>query len=126
MYQTNTTFNTNELRLPLSSIVSITNTRHTFPLAYYYIISKLAKSFDFIARELTKYVFYNCPKVEVIIANFTRGLGAAIAAKARLDTRTRSVGYQGYQRCLLTMPLKEQGSSSSFASGILLKLLKRG
>ena len=78
-------FNMNKLHLPLSSMVGITNTRYTFLLVYYYITSELAKSFEFVARELTKYVFYNCPKAEVIIANFTRGLGAAIVAKARLD-----------------------------------------
>ena len=86
MYQTDATFNTNELRLPLSSMVGITNTGHTFPLAYCYITSESAKSFEFVAGELTKYVFYDCPEVEVIIADFTRGLGAAIAAKARLDS----------------------------------------
>lgn len=86
MYQTDATFNTNELRLPLSSMVGITNTGHTFPFAYCYITSESAKSFEFIAGELTKYVFYDCPEPAVIIADFTRGLEAAIAAKAQLDS----------------------------------------
>jgi hypothetical protein len=37
-------------------IVGIINTRKTFLLAYCYITSKSAKSFDFVAGELTKYV----------------------------------------------------------------------
>ena len=35
-----------------------------------------------MGRELTKYVFYDCPEAAVICADFTKGLGAAIAAKA--------------------------------------------
>ena len=62
------------------STVSITNTRKTFLLVYCYIISKLAKSFDFVVKELIKYVFYNCLKAAVICTNFTKGLRAAIVA----------------------------------------------
>jgi hypothetical protein len=61
-------------------MVGITNTRKTFLLAYCYITSELAKSFDFVVGELTKYVFYDCPKAAVICADFTKGLGASIAA----------------------------------------------
>jgi len=70
-------------------IVGITNTSKTFPLAYCYIISKLAKSFDFVLRELTKYVFYNCPKAAVICANFAKGLGAAMAAWSLRDASVK-------------------------------------
>src|SRR5204863_888748 len=37
MYETDATFNTNELRLPLSTMVGITNTGRTFPMVYCYI-----------------------------------------------------------------------------------------
>jgi hypothetical protein len=66
----------------LSVIVGITNTKKTFPLAFCYITSKSAKSFDFVRGELTKYVFYNCLEAAVIYANFIKGLKAAIAARA--------------------------------------------
>jgi hypothetical protein len=66
----------------LSIMVGITNTKKTFPLAFCYITSKSAKSFDFVKGELTKYVFYNCLKAAVIYADFTKGLRAAIAARA--------------------------------------------
>jgi hypothetical protein len=61
-------------------MVGITNTSKTFPLAYCYITSESAKSFDFVVRELTKYVFYNYLKAAVIYTNFIKGLRAAIAA----------------------------------------------
>jgi len=47
-----------------------------FLLIYYYIISKLAKSFNFVIKELTKYVFYNYFKIIVVYINFTKGLKA--------------------------------------------------
>lgn len=36
--------------------------------------------------ELTKYVFYNCPKAAVICADFIKGLGAVIVAKALCES----------------------------------------
>jgi hypothetical protein len=45
LYKTNTTFNTNTRRLPLSVIVGIDNTGHMFPMAFMFITSELAKSF---------------------------------------------------------------------------------
>jgi hypothetical protein len=63
-------------------MVGITNTSKTFLLAYCYITSESAKSFDFVVGELTKYVFYNCLEAAVICADFTKGLRAAIAARA--------------------------------------------
>ena len=66
-------------------MVGITNTSKTFPLAYCYITSESAKSFDFVAGELTKYVFYNCLEAAVICADFTKELGAAIAARSLRD-----------------------------------------
>jgi hypothetical protein len=68
-------------------MVGITNTRKTFPLAYCYITSELAKSFDFVVGELTKYVFYDCPEAAVICADFTKGLGASIATWALRDAK---------------------------------------
>jgi len=87
LYKTDATFNTNELRLLLSVIVGITNTKKTFLLAYCYITSKSAKSFDFVAGELTKYVFYDCLKAAVICADFIKGLKALIAAWALCNAR---------------------------------------
>ena len=45
LYETDATFNTNTRRLPLSVMVGIDNTGHTFPMAFMFITSELAKSF---------------------------------------------------------------------------------
>ena len=68
-------------------IVGITNTGKTFPLAYCYITSESANSFDFVFGELTKYVFYDYPEAAVICVDFTKGLGASIVARALRDAR---------------------------------------
>ena len=61
LYETNATFNTNTRRLPLSIIVGINNTKHTFPIAFIFITTKSAKSFKFIGECLTDLCFYNYP-----------------------------------------------------------------
>ena len=85
MYETDATFNTNSLKLPLSVMVGIDNTGATFPMAYCYITSESAASFKWIAEQLTELAFYNCPKPALIIGDFSKGLGAAVAAKAAAD-----------------------------------------
>jgi hypothetical protein len=45
LYKTDATFNTNTRRLPLTVIVGINNIGHTFPMAFMFITSELAKSF---------------------------------------------------------------------------------
>jgi hypothetical protein len=84
-YETDATFNTNSLRLPLSVIVGIDNTGAAFPIAFCYITSESAASFKWVARQLTKLVFYNCPEPDLIVGDFSKGLGAAVAAKAAAD-----------------------------------------
>jgi hypothetical protein len=61
MYKTDATFNTNTRQLPLSIMVRIDNTGHTFPMAFMFIISKSAKSFKFANECLTDLCFYDCP-----------------------------------------------------------------
>jgi hypothetical protein len=82
MYKIDATFNTNSLKLPLSIIDSINNTKATFPIAYCYIALELAASFKWIAEQLTKLAFNNCLKPALIIKDFSKGLVAAVAAKA--------------------------------------------
>jgi hypothetical protein len=45
LYKTDATFNTNTRRLPLSMIIRIDNIGHTFPIAFMFITTELAKSF---------------------------------------------------------------------------------
>jgi hypothetical protein len=85
MYETDATFNTNSLKLLLSVIASIDNIRATFPIAYCYITLELAASFKWMAKQLAKLAFYNCPKPNLIIRDFSKGLKATVVAKAAAD-----------------------------------------
>jgi MULE transposase domain len=85
IYKTNATFNTNCLKLPLSVIVSINNCSKTFLVAYCYITLESAASFKFVANQLSSLVFYSCPKAAVVVGDFSKGLAAAMAAKAAVD-----------------------------------------
>ena len=84
-YETDATFNTNSLRLPLGVIVGIDHTGKTFPMAYCYITSESAALFKWITEQLTDLAFYNCPKLAIIVGDFSRGLSAAAAARATAD-----------------------------------------
>jgi hypothetical protein len=85
MYKTDATFNTNRLKLPLSVIVGIDNRGRMFSVAYCYIVLELAASYKFVANQLSDLVFYNYPKAAVVIRDFFKGLGAAMAAKVAVD-----------------------------------------
>jgi hypothetical protein len=85
MYETDATFNTNRLKLPLSVMVGINNCGKTFPIAYCYITSESAASFKFVADQLSDLAFYDCPEAAIVVGDFSKGLGAAIAAKAAVD-----------------------------------------
>jgi hypothetical protein len=85
MYKTDATFNTNRLKLPLSVMVGIDNCGKTFPIAYCYITSESAASFKFVADQLSDLAFHDCPEAAVVVGDFFKGLGAAIAAKAAVD-----------------------------------------
>jgi hypothetical protein len=85
MYETDATFNTNSLKLPLSVVVGIDNCGKTFPVAYCYIASESAASFKFVSDQLSDLAFNDCPEAAVIVGDFSKGLGAACAAKAAAD-----------------------------------------
>ena len=69
----------------MSIVVGINNCGKTFPVAYCYITSESAASFKFIAGQLSDLAFYDCPEAAVVIGDFAKGLGAAMAAKAAVD-----------------------------------------
>jgi hypothetical protein len=71
--------------MPLSVIVGIDNTSKTFLIAYCYITSKSAVSFKWIREQVTDLAFYDCPKAAIICKDFSKGLRAAVAAKAACD-----------------------------------------
>lgn len=90
IYETDATFSTNTRRLPLAVMVGIDNTGHTFPMAFMFITSESAKSFQFASRCLTDLCFYNCPQPSLICGDFSKGLGAAVALQALEEHRKAS------------------------------------
>jgi hypothetical protein len=50
MYQTDATFKTNQLKMPLATNVGITNTGLTFPFALSYVRSESQEAFSFIHK----------------------------------------------------------------------------
>jgi hypothetical protein len=85
MYETDATFNTNCLKLPLSVMVGIDNCGKTFPIVYCYITLESAASFKFVANQLSDLAFYDCPEAAIVVGDFSKGFSAAIAAKAAVD-----------------------------------------
>ena len=130
MYEIDSTFNTNRLRLPLSDIVGIDNTGKTFPVAFCYITSESAASFAWISEQLSEYVFYDCPEPALIIGDFAKGLGAAdLSRKEVTENKSRQTNDSGFQRLvkfMLKIPMGRERptwSSSSCASGTRLRQL---
>lgn len=54
-------------------------------MAYIFITSESAESFQFTSQQLIDLCFYNCLKTAVIYGDFSKGLSLAIALKARED-----------------------------------------
>ena len=80
LYETDAIFSTNTRRLPLSVMVGIDNTGHTFPMAFMFITTESAKSFKFTGECLIDLCFYDCLQLSLIYGDFSKGLGAAVAA----------------------------------------------
>ena len=77
--ETDATFNTNRLNMPLSVLLGITNTGLSFPAAYCYISSESRESFLFMFACMQELMFYDkCPGPYVILGDFAAGLGAAM------------------------------------------------
>jgi hypothetical protein len=97
LYKTDATFNTNTRRLPLSIMVGIDNTGHTFPIAFMFITSESAKSFQFANECLTDLCFYNCLQLSLICGDFSKGLGAAVAKQAAKElAQSRQTDEDGF------------------------------
>jgi hypothetical protein len=78
IYKTDATFNTNRLK-------GIDNCGKTFLIACCYITSESAASFKFVANQLSDLAFHDCPKAGVVVKDFFKGVGAAMAAKAAVN-----------------------------------------
>ncbi len=90
LLETDATFNTSRLNMPLSVLLGITNTGSSFPLAYCYITSESKESFMFMFACMQELIFYDhCPGPFVLIGNFAAGLGAAMV---KAVTRKENLG----------------------------------
>ena len=86
LIQTDATFNTNELNMPLSILLGITNTMSSFPVAYKFISSESAEAFKFINACCKELFFWdNCPGPAVMLGDFSLGLSAAMIKKAGIS-----------------------------------------
>lgn len=66
IYETDATFNTNKLKMPLSVLVGILNTGKTFPFALCFITSESAATFEFMEDQLDEIFFHNCERSPVV------------------------------------------------------------
>ena len=76
--QTDATFNTNVLRLPLSVITGATNTGHTFPVGLSFILSESAETFSFIDQQMDLLMWYDCNGPQVVLGDQAKGLISSI------------------------------------------------
>ncbi|KJZ68301.1 hypothetical protein HIM_12309 [Hirsutella minnesotensis 3608] len=67
LMQSDATFNTNSLHLPLSVMVGITNTGKTFPLAFAFIKSESAEAFEFVNAQLAELIWLSLRGGEQIL-----------------------------------------------------------
>lgn len=81
MYETDATFNTIELRMPVSILVGVLNTVKTFPFALCFITSETTASFEFMEDQLDDLFSHNCPRPRLICGDFAKGLASAIAER---------------------------------------------
>ena len=83
--QTDATFNTNELNLPLSVLIGVTNISKSFPMAYCFIPSESAAAFKFMNRCMRTLFFYDdCPGPRVVMGDFAAGLTATFLKEQQL------------------------------------------
>lgn len=88
--ETDATFNTYDIQLPLSLLCGITNTMSTFPVAYCYIRSESTAAFVFINKCLKDLFFLDkCPGPSVMLGDFSAGLSQAML-KTMQQTRSEA------------------------------------
>jgi hypothetical protein len=125
LYETNATFSTNTRRLPLSVIVRIDNIRHTFPMAFMFITTESAKSFKFVRECLTDLRFYDCPQPSLIYGDFSKGLGAAVAAQAAKDLVKNIEDEDGFINIDDVVDLEAERGSEFLETTIVVEVIIR-
>ena len=84
--QSDAIFNTNELNIPLSILVGITNTMSGFLLAYILIFFEFAEAFKFVNASCKELFFWDdWPGPAVMLGDFSLGLSAIMVRKAGIS-----------------------------------------
>lgn len=78
IYEIDTMFYINKLKIALSVLVRILNTGKIFLFALYFITLESAAIFEFIEDELYEIFFYNYEQLPVIYGDFAKGLTSTI------------------------------------------------
>lgn len=92
LIQTDATFNTNKLNIPLSILLGITNTILSFPMAYTFISLESAEAFKFINACCKELFFWdNCSSPAMMLGDFSLRLFAAMIKKAGISMVEASI-----------------------------------
>jgi hypothetical protein len=91
LIETDATFNTNSLYLPLSVVIGITNTGKIFPLAYTWITSESVEAFQFIQDQLDDVIFHNCHGLKVVLEDHSKGLIKAMGDAITQDSAIKAI-----------------------------------
>jgi hypothetical protein len=80
LLEVDTTFNTNQHRIPLLSAVGITNENSTFPVAFSFIPGEKEECFTTFFSALQDNIFTpnDCPEPAVVLAGKGAGMTAAV------------------------------------------------
>ncbi len=113
--ETDATFNTNELNLPLSALVGVTNTLRTFPMTYCFVPSESAIAFKFMNKCMRTLFFTgDCPGPRVIMGDFAAGLTSTF-----LEQRNVTLSEAGMNVCF---ELLDEASLDESGSEVTLQL----
>jgi hypothetical protein len=78
MVEVDTTFSTNNLRLPLTVLTGISNAGESFPVAFSFLPSKSKVCFDFIFESLKELVWEEYPPPSIIVGDQAKGLASSL------------------------------------------------
>lgn len=92
LIQTDATFNTNKLNMPLSILLGITNMISSFSVAYTFISSESVKTFKFINTYCKELFFYdNCLGFAMMFGDFSLGLSSVMIKKGAISMVEASI-----------------------------------
>jgi hypothetical protein len=92
-------------------------------MAFMFITTESAKSFKFTREYLTDLCFYNCPQPSLIYGDFSKGLGAAVAAQAAKDLVKNIEDKNGFIDINDVVDLEVERGSKFLEAAIIVKVI---